>query len=478
MTSRPVKDLTEFALEDARVAGATLSEAKYEWPEDNDGLRNAVIAACTTLGWAEANRGCLGNIVNPGDRVVVKPNLVLHFNQGTGGMLPLITHARLIEIVVEEILKAEPENVVVGDAPIQGCDLPFMIESTGLKRWAEELSERTKRFLGIEDFRRTTCVFENGVRIAKEGLRPIDDFVLFDLGKESLLEPITTDQPNFRVTSYDPAAMARTHSRSKHQYLIAKQVIDADVVVNLPKLKTHKKAGITCALKNLVGINGNKEYLPHHRIGGSDDGGDCYPGSSLLKRNLELLLDRRNSTTSRTAARFFATLEKPFYKVLNLKGDKIGIEGSWSGNDTVPRMTLDLNRIALYGTADATLADEVQRKVVHIVDGVVAGQGNGPLASDEFPLGRIFAGSNAAAVDWVAAHFLGYDPMRIPLLRMAYGEFHWKVVDFDSSEPALLEENGDRVTAIGLGDFALKSSAIVPAGWVDARIRSEAQHNY
>jgi len=34
-------------------------------------------------------------------------------------------------------------------------------------------------------------------------------------------------------------------------------------------LKLHRKAGITCALKNLIGINGNKEYLPHHRLGGS-----------------------------------------------------------------------------------------------------------------------------------------------------------------------------------------------------------------
>ena len=30
------------------------------------------------------------------------------------------------------------------------------------------------------------------------------------------------------------------------------------LVVNVPKLKVHKKAGITCCLKNLIGINGNK----------------------------------------------------------------------------------------------------------------------------------------------------------------------------------------------------------------------------
>ena len=74
--------------------------------------------------------------------------------------------------------------------------------------------------------------------------------------------------------------MRRTHAPGRHQYLVAREVIEADVIVNLPKLKTHKKAGVTCALKNLIGINGNKEYLPHHRVGGAERGGDCYPAAS------------------------------------------------------------------------------------------------------------------------------------------------------------------------------------------------------
>ena len=56
--------------------------------------------------------------------------------------------------------------------------------------------------------------------------------------------------------------------RGRHRYLVARELIEADVVFNVPKLKTHKKAGVTGALKNLVGINGHKAYLPHHRKGG------------------------------------------------------------------------------------------------------------------------------------------------------------------------------------------------------------------
>ena len=35
----------------------------------------------------------------------------------------------------------------------------------------------------------------------------------------------------------------------------------------MPKLKTHKKCGVTISLKNLVGLNTNKNLLPHHSLG-------------------------------------------------------------------------------------------------------------------------------------------------------------------------------------------------------------------
>src|SRR6185436_17237787 len=151
------------------------------------------------------------------------------------------------------------------------------LEETGLGPWSEAARNADPRFQGVKDFRRTRAQYMNGVRVAEENVLPEEDFVLFDLASESLLEPITDDQDDFRVTCYDPRLMAKTHGKGRHRYLVAKDVLDADVVINLPKLKTHKKAGVTCALKNLIGINGNKEYLPHHRLGGSDLGGDCYP---------------------------------------------------------------------------------------------------------------------------------------------------------------------------------------------------------
>ncbi|MFY9554433.1 MAG: DUF362 domain-containing protein, partial [Blastocatellia bacterium] len=353
-------------------------------------------------------------------------------------------------------------------APIQGCHLDELLTATGLDRWAAQLMRVEKRFRGLRDFRRTTCEFVNGVRVASEELVDKDRFVLFDLSSESLLEPVTDEDHPFRVTCYDPRLLAKTHAPRRHQYLVTKDVIDADVVINLPKLKTHRKAGVTCALKNLIGINGNKEYLPHHRIGGSETGGDCYPGDSRIKRALEYTLDRQNMASSFAAARVWRQVATQLDRVSSVGGDRLGVEGSWSGNDTVWRTGLDLNRILLYGRSDGTLADMPQRQVIHLVDAVIAGQGDGPLRPEPLPLGLIFAGTNAAAVDWVGAQLLGYDPHRIPIAREAFGRIRWPIAAFASDEVTVVGDLGAGLSDRVLGQSEIANDVVYPAGWINA----------
>ena len=86
---------------------------------------------------------------------------------------------------------------------------------------------------------------------------------------------------DFRVTMYDHRLMQAHHDQRKHEYLVSNSVLDADLIINLAKLKCHSKAGITGALKNLVGINGHKEYLPHHTNGSPAEGGDQYACRSM-----------------------------------------------------------------------------------------------------------------------------------------------------------------------------------------------------
>jgi hypothetical protein len=169
--------------------------------------------------------------------------------------------------------------------------------------------------------------------------------------------------------------MERTHQRGRHQYLVARAIMDADVVINMPKLKTHRKAGVTFALKNLIGINGNKEFLPHHSVGGSAAGGDCYPGRSHAKRALEYVLDRQNSARSQSTARVWNEASRVLGLGLRLQGDVLGVDGAWSGNDTIWRTCLDLNRVLVYGRPDGTLSETPQRRILHIGDADRGGAG-------------------------------------------------------------------------------------------------------
>jgi uncharacterized protein (DUF362 family) len=448
----------------ATVAAAAVSAADPR----SEPMRDALAALTDSLGWSDRSRGPFARVIAPGAKVLIKPNLVLHENEGPWGIEPLVTDAALVRAATEAALQAGASRVTVGDAPIQSCDLPRLLERNGLAGWAAAMAGQESRFRGIRDFRRTTCVLTHGVRVAAENLQPEDQFVLFDLGRDSLLDPITRDDGAFRVTWYDPRLMARTHARGRHQYLIAKDVLDADVVINLPKLKTHKKAGVTCALKNLIGINGNKEYLPHHRIGGAAAGGDCYPDDSNVKRALETIADWRNQTQSRAKGLFYHALTFGLTRILRARGDGLGYEGSWSGNDTIWRTCLDLNRILLYGRADARMADQPQRSVLHVADAVVAGHGDGPLAPKPLPLGIVFGGSNAAAVDWVAAHLLGYDARQVPLVREAFGRFKWPLAPFAASDVSLAGDFNQRDGLAALADDAQSSGIEHPIGWRNA----------
>lgn len=454
---------------DCRVATARVGSRGYQrLPDQEDEVALAIERLSTALGWGSESRGPFGALIPDGANVLIKPNFVLHYNQNGGGLDHLLTHSSLVQNAARAALRSGAASVLVGDAPLQSCDFSRLLEATGLDRWAEELKSSHPRFKGIQDFRRTTCTRSDGVRVAEEDVRPAEHFVLFDLAEDSLLEPVTDRRRPFRVTNYDPRLMARTHSYGIHRYLIAREVLEADVVMNLPKLKTHKKAGITCALKNLIGINGNKEYLPHHRIGGAGIGGDCYPGRSPVKRTLEYSLDRQNTSRSTTAAKFWNGVATNLDRLSRLSGDRLGVEGSWSGNDTIWRTCLDLNRILLFGRSDGTLSRVPQRRVIHLVDAVIAGSGEGPLSPDPLELGLILGGQSGAAVDWVAAMLLGYDPLKIPIVRNAFEPFRYCLTAFSGDHVRMIGDLGDGAPEEVLTEWTLPESMTYPRGWLEA----------
>ena len=360
----------------------------------------------------------LNDLIGSGRRVLIKPNWVRHFNGSEHGLECLITQTELISALLHYVVKTGPSSLVVADAPVQGCDFEKLRQEMHLDELVQTFSGSSD--LEICDLRRTILPDNLAWKTKAEGVRDAADYVIFDLGAESLLEPVTHDRTKFRVTMYDPRALARTHRPGRHQYLIARAVLEADLVINMPKLKTHMKAGVTGALKNLVGINGNKEFLPHHRQGSPAQGGDCYANSTIFKRFAESCHDRMNMTASPLWRRMWmhgAGLATRCDRWFGGIGD---IDGSWSGNDTVWRMCLDLQRILRYGKTDGTLASVPQRQILHLTDAVIAGEGQGPLSPEPVDLGLVTLGSSPAALEWVHAWLMGFDPGSIPIIREAF----------------------------------------------------------
>jgi hypothetical protein len=249
--------------------------------------------------------------------------------------------------------------------------------------------------------------------------------VEIDLAGDSLLaEHAGSPRPHYRVADYDPRRTELFHAGGSHRYVIHRAALEADVIVSLSKLKTHEKVGVTCGLKGFVGAVGHKDCLAHHRFGSPDGGGDEYPtawrGLRPLSRFQDWLGTRAHDAPLQAALEIG---DRTARRVLRRLGAVQG--GAWSGNDTCWRMALDLARILHHADASGALHDPPQRTHLSLIDGVVAGEGEGPLAPSPVRAGVLAFGDDVAFTDRAACRLMGFDPERIPLVARATQAMRW-----------------------------------------------------
>ena len=247
---------------------------------------------------------------------------------------------------------------------------------------------------------------------------------------------------------YDAEEVNRHHSGGHHEYLISGLAVQCDVMFSLPKLKTHKKAGITVSLKNLVGINGDKNWLPHHTEGDASSGGDEHPRADAKHRMEIISVSYLRSLSSRLpiVGHWLHRYARVFGKQVFGDTEDVIRSGNWWGNDTTWRMCLDLNKILLYGDPDGAVVYSVpgnRKRHYVLVDAIVAGEGRGPMNPDPVPAGMVLFGTNPASVDAACAVLMGFDPDLIPIVRQAFrcrhyplADWEWQDVELCSNEPA------------------------------------------
>jgi uncharacterized protein (DUF362 family) len=365
----------------------------------------------------------LGEIIHPGETVVLKPNFIRDFRETQSGHGDcLITHGSIIRAALDYVYIAikGKGRIIVADAPQNDADFDEIRRISGLNQIQEFYRQHADFEIEAYDLRPEMARKVDGVICGHEKLAgdPVG-YVKVDLGEHSSFSEIDHLCHLLYGAEYDTDELRLHHSNGVHEYLISRTVMDADCVINLPKLKTHKKTGITVCLKNLVGINGNKNWLPHHREGTPAQGGDQFADDGIRHR-----IERKTMICFRHVFPLFGPARRLLAKPLKALGKSFFGDtntdtvrsGNWYGNDTTWRMVIDLNRIFMYAGSNGHLQDKPARRVFCLVDGIIGGEGNGPLDTTPKPAGIVLAGGNSVAVDLACAHLMGFDYQRLPLL--------------------------------------------------------------
>ena len=385
-------------------------------------------------------------VIQPGDRVVLKPNLIRESHtRRPEEWEQIITHGSVIASVAEAVANAlrGRGRITIADGPQTDSDFQTIDARLGLSSLARRISQSHPGIeIEIVDLRRERWRTTAGTVIERTRLPDAPGgYSEVDLGPLSLFHGRNA---GYYGADYDTSFTQRHHSGGRNAYLLARLALDADVFVNLPKLKTHKKVGITVSLKNLVGINGDKNYLPHFTMGTPAEGGDEFPpgvtGGST--QSIAIRAFKRAALAAPVVAGIIGPAVKRAGEAMWGRTSAVVRSGNWYGNDTAWRMVLDLNRILLYFDGSCARRTKPLR-YLSIVDGIVAGDGDGPMEADAVPAGVILAGTNPAAVDLAASRLMGLDWRRIPMIREAFAEHELPIAAFDPAEVRIVPGLGE-----------------------------------
>ncbi len=388
------------------------------------------------------------DLVRPGEIVFIKPNMIAERHRKNNDWDYVITNGSVIRPIIDYLfiaMKGEG-RIIVGDSPQTDSKYSEIIKLMGL----EEIRDLYSK---IKDFEIELINLQDEYRITKEDII-IDKVVLkgdprgsilFNLGKESYLSDYDNSNVKYYGAGYDIDETNSAHSKGNHIYAIAKSPLIADVFINVPKLKTHKKCGITVNLKSLVGISVNKNLLPHYIFGSPENKGDQFDKlttkrkiENLLVVNVKKLINQDNRILKFLARKFKS-------KAYNIFGDTEEVirSGNWYGNDTVWRMALDLNKILFYGQVSEELDEKKRKRYFSIVDGVKSMEGNGSVAGTCKNTGLIISGFDPVAVDVVCATLMGFNYKKIKLLYRAFDKVKYPITELQPEDIVISSNNPD-----------------------------------
>jgi hypothetical protein len=406
--------------------------------------------------------------------VVVKPNWVLHESDSRYPITALVTDSRVILATARACATVFPEaRITVCDCPLQRADWPLMCQQSGLAPKMQEISAEFAGRVVFHDLRQEVLTYDHGRLVPVKGVPHGDPAGYREvlLGSVSHLEEISDSADRFSIHDHDRRKAQLNHRKGNHRYFVSQTILNADLIINLPKWKTHSKSGVTGALKNLVGINGDKSYLPHFSRGAPRWGGDEYTDSG---RWLAWWQNELRDLTREKAWWAYQLLQPPWRFIKTVRtglrqmfGSEMPADfyvggGAWYGNETIWRMIYDLNMVVQCLDSNGQLHDSPQREYFCIVDGLVAGEGNGPLFAKPRLIDWLVFGNDPFKVDATLAWFMGFEPSYLQIIRnrAAFMGPVWGDFDLDELE-VVCDGHPQRLTRSAV-NFGFEP----PPGWI------------
>lgn len=485
-----------------RVAGSYPTTAPFDpgvaYPEfpgipasTPNPVYHAVRETWRQLGYDAARFGTpqwnpLGFLIKPGDRVFLKPNLVTHEYRAScgcdGDVFSVITHPSVVRAVADYAalaLRGRGE-LVIGDNPCIDADFDRLLEVTRLR----SLEPVYPRLFGVPcrvlDLRplRTRQLRYYGFK-SKAEPQPGDPeaSTVLNLGEQSCfygLNPLL-----FRGVFTNRWETIRHHHGRTHEYSISNTILNSDVYLSIPKLKAHHKVGATLNIKGLVGINANKNFLVHWRVGFPRWGGDEFPGAHraadyarLVFRHLcsdllpePFVLWCRDRLQGGGLERWFQLRQRSAHEKFR---------GAWDGNDTCWRMAADLYKVFIQDASGWRERQGRSLRTFSVVDGVLAGEGNGPFCPAGKPAQVLVAGENLLHVDTVSARLMDFDLRQIRYLDHLLRE--------EGTEPEEIPVVSEDFSSENFFDAGKRYLRFVPpSGWPRLALNSppgETEHTY
>jgi uncharacterized protein (DUF362 family) len=228
-------------------------------------------------------------------------------------------------------------------------------------------------------------------------------FERFGLRREAFARPVNFLDLNRDEAEWEPLELSGVDGSSRVARL-SRTVASASCRVSLALAKTHVTSMVTLSLKNMLSaIHPDDRVMMHgHASGGNGYSGWKRPIVEFLKGDhlLVNLLTRAMGRVHNARA------------ALRSLAGRDGFEALTAPELAYLRSVAAMNRnlVALSRRAGPHVA---------VVDGFAAMHREGPRHGTPYPLRTVIAGTDAVAVDAVAAAVMGFDPRRVGYLRFA-----------------------------------------------------------